>query len=85
MKGIPEETLEAICCEIFNLKDFDSDAFMANVEKIIITRANELTFYLKNGREITKTWKDRSRSESWTPEMRDKVGQKNRERAKHDE
>lgn len=85
MKGIPEETLEAICCEILNLKDFVSDAFKANVEKIIITRANELTFYLKNGREITKTWKDRSRSKSWTPEMRDKVGQKNRERAKHDD
>ena len=83
MKGIPEETLESLCCDVLGISEFDANTFRECVERINITGDNELTFLLKDGREIQKTWKDRSRSESWTPEMRAEVGRKNRERAKH--
>ena len=82
MKGIPEETLESLCCDVLGISEFDANTFRECVGRINITGDNELTFLLKDGREIQKTWKDRSRSESWTPEMRAEVGRKNRERAK---
>ena len=83
MKGIPEETLEALCCDVLGIPEFNTNAFRECVEQINITGNNELIFCLKDGNEIHKTWKDRSRSESWTPEMRAEVSRKNRERAKH--
>ncbi len=83
MKGIPEVTLEALCCDVLETPEFDTNTFRECVERIKITGDNELTFLLKDGNEIHKTWKDRSRSESWTPEMRAEVSRKNRERAKH--
>ena len=83
MKGIPEETLEELCCVVLGIPEFETNTFRAYVERINITGNNELTFLLKDGREVHKTWKDRSRSESWTPEMRAEVSRRNRERAKH--
>lgn len=43
---------------------------------------NTLIFSLINRETIVKRWKDRSRSESWTPEMRAAVGKKTKERSK---
>jgi hypothetical protein len=83
MKGIPEETLESLCCDALGIPEFDTNTFIESVIRINITGDNELTFLLKDGSEIHKTWKDRSRSESWTPEMRAEVSRKNRERAKY--
>ena len=43
------------------------------VERIIANPGNELIFILRDGSEHKHIWKDRSRSESWTPEMREKA------------
>ena len=50
------------------------------IEKICVKDNNLVDIYLKNGEAITKEWKDRSRAESWTPEMREKARQRELER-----
>ena len=46
------------------------------LDYIRIPCANTVTIITKSGEEITKTWKNPSRSESWTPEMREKARQR---------
>lgn len=43
------------------------------VSRIIANPENELVFILKDGTEHTHKWRDRSRSESWTDEMRERA------------
>lgn len=69
-KQIPEETLTAITADIP----------LENIACIRADKGNRLTFVLKDGNEIKRIWKDRSRSESWTEEMREKARQKAFER-----
>ena len=72
-KAIPEPTLMALAAEI---DDF------SKITAITADKDNTLIFSLINGETIVKQWKDRSRSESWTPEMRAAVGKKTKERSK---
>ena len=72
-KAIPETTLMALAAEI---DDF------SKITAITADKDNTLIFSLINGETIVKRWKDRSRSESWTPEMRAAVGKKTKERSK---
>lgn len=85
MKGIPEETLEALCCEVLNMDSFSSDQVKERISRIVVPAPNEIIFTLQNKKEIRKRWKDRSRSESWTKEMRAEVSRRNRERMAKDE
>lgn len=71
-KAIPEPTLMALAAEI---DDF------SKITAITADKDNTLVFTLANGETIVKRWKDRSRSESWTPEMRAAVGKKTKERS----
>lgn len=73
-KAIPEPTMMALAAEI---DDF------SKITAITADKDNTLIFALTNGETIVKRWKDRSRSESWTPEMRAAVGEKTKERSKH--
>ncbi len=72
-KAIPEPTLMAVAAEI---GDF------SKITTITADKDNTLIFTLANGETIVKRWKDRSRSESWTPEMREAAGRKTKERSK---
>ena len=72
-KAIPEPTLMALAAE---MDDF------SKITAITADKDNTLIFSLINGETIVKQWKDRSRSESWTPEMRAAVGKKTKERSK---
>ena len=70
-KAIPETTLTVLADEI------------GGVDKITaITAKNDniLEFTLTSRETVTRKWQDRSRAESWTPEMRAAVGKKNKER-----
>lgn len=69
-KQIPESTLISVCCEILSITEFDANIFENQVEKILVPAPNKLIFQLTNGKCINTTWKDRSRSESWTEEKR---------------
>ena len=46
------------------------------VTQIDVPEPNELIFTLADGRKIQKHWENPSRSESWTPEMKEKARMK---------
>ena len=75
-KAIPESTLTALA---------DAVSTMGRITAITACARNVLVFALADGREVVKQWKDRSRAESWTDEMRAAAGQKTRERRMMDD
>ena len=81
-KQIPENTLISVCCEVLGLQEFDANIFENQINKILVPAPNELIFVFHDGHEISAHWQDRSRSESWTEEMRAKVAERNRKRGK---
>ena len=73
-KAIPESILEAIADEV------------GGIGKITALQAcddNTLVLTLTSGEQIVKRWQDRSRRQSWTPEMKEKARQKDLERRSH--
>ncbi len=69
-KMVPEETVIAAVCSVLGTKDFDEDLFLKRVDHIEAREGNLLRFHFKNGVTADYVWEDRSRAESWTPEMR---------------
>ena len=69
-KQIPEGTLERAAAEALGLDDFDADVLRSKITAIRAKNGNDLVFYFRDGTERTVHWTDRSRSESWTPEMK---------------
>ena len=69
-KQIPELTLEGVTADID----------LASLTEIQAQDGNTLLFRFRDGRAVARCWQDRSRAESWTPEMRAAAGQKTRER-----
>ncbi len=67
-KQVPEEILIEISCEILGLKEFSEAAFKEKVNCIRTYENNILIFKLADKTEVKKQWKNKSRSESWTPE-----------------
>lgn len=75
-KQIPEETLKAVCAEVVRTECFDDELFSDRVRYIEVLSDNRLRFELINGTSEDRIWADRSRAESWTPEMRDAARKK---------
>lgn len=69
-KQIPEDILYDKCCEVLELSEFDAEVFRAEIEDILVPKANVLTFIFRNGEKRTVHWEDHSRSEAWTAEKR---------------
>lgn len=74
-KMIPEETLKTACATALGLPEFDAEAFEEQVIYIDACPGNLLRFHFHDGSEKELTWRDRSRSESWTQEMREAARQ----------
>ena len=72
-KQIPESTLSAVTAEVASVED---------IEKIVVFNGNRLEYHLVGGMIIERTWADRSRSESWTEEMRAEVRRRKLERSR---
>lgn len=83
-KMIPEETLKRIAAFALGLDAFDEAVFTNKIERIDACPDNLLRFVYRNGGVVEHTWQDRSRSESWTEEMREEARQKNVSRRKKD-
>jgi len=69
-KAIPESVLMETSAKVLGLGSFDEKAFTSKVSYIEAHNDNRLVFHLMNGQEVECHWEDRSRSQSWTPEMR---------------
>ena len=72
-KQIPETTLTALT----------ADLDIGDLTEIIAEDRNTLIFRFKDGKKAVKRWQDRSRAESWTPEMKEAARQKAIERNRH--
>ena len=59
---------------------FNEAIFHERVSKMVISVGTCITYHMKDGTEIQRVWKDRSRRESWTPEMKEKARQATTER-----
>ena len=65
-KAIPESTLY----------ELTADIPLGDLTAISAEKDNALVFCFKDGTQAVKRWKDRSRAESWTEEMREAARQK---------
>ena len=74
-KQIPDETLCAVTADVLGIPEFDADVFEKKINKITVPEANRLIYHFKDGHTVEMVWKDRSRSESWTPEKREQARQ----------
>ena len=72
-KQIPETTLTALT----------ADLDIGDLTEIIAEDRNTLIFRFKDGKKAVKRWQNRSRAESWTPEMKEAARQKAIERNRH--
>ena len=73
-KAIPESILEAIADEVGGI---------GKITALQACEGNTLVLTLTSGEQIVKRWQDRSRRQSWTPEMKEKARQKDLERRSH--
>ena len=70
-KAVPEPILEAITDEVGGI---------GKITALQACEGNTLVLTLTSGEQIVKRWQDRSRRQSWTPEMKEKARQKDLER-----
>ncbi len=70
-KAVPELTLIALA---------EKNAHRGQITAVTVAPENHLTFRFADGSECEEIWQDRSRSESWTADMRAAVGKKTKER-----
>ena len=69
-KQIPEDTLIKVTAEVLGTTEFDGETFSDRVVDIQVCANNTLVYRFNDGTEAEKHWKDRSRSQSWTEEMK---------------
>lgn len=69
-KQIPESVLYLTGAEVLGQKEFDAEIFEKEISEIRVPEFNKLVFVFRDGHTAEKVWQDRSRSESWTNEMR---------------
>lgn len=79
-KQVPETVLQMCTARILDLTAFDACVFEAKIKQIQVGENNSLRFIFVDGHYVDTTWQDRSRSESWTSEMRVAAGNKSRQR-----
>lgn len=72
-KGIPEETLDNLTAQVLGVKEVNEDIVKEKIEYIEAFNGNKVVYHFKNGNTQDVYWQDRSRRESWTPEMREQA------------
>lgn len=61
------------------LSEITSDLDISNISQITAENNNRLTFVFKDGTTEIRRWKDRSRAESWTDEMKSNAAKQTKE------
>lgn len=69
-KQIPEDTLCALTCKVLGLESFDEEVFKRRITALRIPSPNHVIYTFADGTEAATEWRDRSRRDSWTEEMR---------------
>lgn len=79
---IPEYILEEAVCSVLGIDHPDDKVIRDKVKEIVVPERNALLFKLSDGSEKKIEWHNRSRRESWTPEMREEARQRELARIK---
>ena len=74
-KSIPEETLNEITSQVLGVDELTDGLVQDKIDYIEAFNENRLVYYFKNGKTEEIYWQDRSRSKSWTPEMKEQARQ----------
>ncbi|MEA4821262.1 MAG: zinc ribbon domain-containing protein, partial [Erysipelotrichales bacterium] len=72
-KAIPEEILNEATSQVLGVDEVTDELVQNSIDYIEAFNENKLVYHLKDGKTQEVYWKDRSRSESWTSEMREKA------------
>ena len=72
-KKIPDTTLRQVTADVLGLREYSPTAFTERIETIYPYEGNRLQFVFRDGTHKDAIWADRSRAESWTPEMKEKA------------
>jgi len=75
-KQVPDNKVIEAANHILNRTVFDKDFFKSKVKSIEVMSENKLVFQMKDGPSKEYCWKESSRSESWTPEMKEKASKR---------
>ena len=75
-KAVPIETLQSEAAAVLGLPEFNEEVFSREIVRIDIPAHNHLVFVFNDGNTVERVWKDRSRSQSWTPEMKEAARQR---------
>ena len=73
----------SITAEVLGIDNFNEQTFSVRVAHIRVCAENTLIYQFRDGTEIKIQWKDRSRSQSWTDEMKAAARRKTLERRKN--
>ncbi len=76
-KQVPEQVLLAFICDSLGWQRFDAQAFQVRVAAIHVTSPSTLQLVLVDGQVFETAWQNRSRSESWTAEMKQEARERN--------
>lgn len=79
-KQIPEVTLLETAAGVLGLEAFDEHIFKEKIRQMRVLAPNTICFVFAQGHEIEAVWRDRSRRDSWTDEMRQKARERNQRR-----
>lgn len=79
-KKIPDTTLRSLIAELLGMPEYDAGTFSELIDSIYPYEGNRLVFAFRDGTVREATWKDRSRAESWTPEMKAKARENSKRR-----
>lgn len=79
-KQIPESTLYSVAAEVLELDEFDTLVFTDKIFELQVPEPNILVFIFRDGHSANRVWKDRSRRESWTEEMREVAREREKRR-----
>ena len=75
-KALPEGTLIKAVCDVLKTDSLDEELLRKKIGSIDICPGNTIHIYMKDGSVADRVWQDRSRSESWTPEMKEAARKK---------
>lgn len=78
-KAIPDETINQVCREVLGVDELTAEVLDSRLTAIQADKNNTLIFCFKDGTEAVRQWYDRSRSESWTDEMREAARRRRKE------
>lgn len=79
-KQIPEDILMEVTASALDTDEFDAELFRETVQEIRVPAFNRLVFVMKDGTKVEREWHDKSRSRSWTDEMRAQAAEHARRR-----